>query len=320
MDNRIHPAYEHVFKNFLKVLVPVILLLVVATTSFYTVQPGEVAVILRFGKLYGTSSEGLHFKIPFGVDQITKVEIAKIHTEEFGFVTYQPGVRTSYRPSDNKDESLVLTGDLNIVDVPWIVQYRIKNPTDYLFNVRNIVKTLRDISESVMREILGDRSVDEVLTVGRQDIEYLAKTKMQDLLNRYKMGVELNMVKLKNVRPPGPVARSFNEVNESRQERERMINEALAEYNKTIPRVKGEAQQILSQAEGYAINKVNMAKGDVAKFLALLKEYRKAKAITRTRLYLETMNEVYRNAGKKLILDEDVKSILPLLNVENLTK
>ena len=289
-------------------------------SAFYTVEPDEVAVVLRFGKYSNTYEPGLHFKWPLGIDQVHKVKVAKIRTEEFGFRTRSVGVRSTYASAGFQEESLMLTGDLNTADVEWIIQYKVGSPTDYLFHVRDKRKNLRDVSESVLRSIVGDRSIDEILTIGRTEIEVEVKTKMQEILDKYRMGVEVTLVKLQNVTPPDPVAPSFNEVNESRQEKEQMINDALAEYNKTIPRVEGEAQQRISEAEGYAIDVVNTSKGDVAKFQSILKEYEKAEEITRTRLFLETMSEVYGRAGKKVLVDEDLKSILPLLNLDEVGK
>lgn len=314
--------YEYTPPKFLKyipIIILVLFLLGGLLSSFYTVQPDEVAVVLRFGKYLGTYEPGLHFKLPFRIDNVYKLQITQIQTDEFGFRSSQArAYRTVYAQEEFDDESLMLTGDLNIGDVEWIVQHRIKDPKNYLFKIRDHQRTLRDISESVVQQIVGDRSIDEVLTIGRQEIEFEVTKKIQEVLDGYEMGAEIVLVKLQNVTPPKQVAPSFNEVNEARQEKERMINDALAEYNKTVPKLKGDAQQIISQAEGYAINKTNMARGDVARFCALLKEYLKAPEITKTRLYLEIMGEIYKKSGKKIVVDEEIKSILPILDLEKL--
>lgn len=292
--------------------------LIFLASSFYTVASDEVGLILRFGKYAGTYDPGLHFKLPFGIDRVHKVQVMKMRTEEFGFRTKTPGVQSSFKSQGYTEESLMLSGDLNMAEVAWIVQYRISEPKDYLFSIREKEKNLRDVAETVIRQIVGDKSIDEVLTIGREEIEEEAKIKMQAIFNSYHMGVTVSLVKLQNVTPPKPVAPSFNEVNEARQEKEQKINKAYTEFNKTIPQVEGEAEKIVSQAEGYAIEKVNIAKGDVAKFDAICEEYIKAKKITQTRLYLETMGEIYRKAGKKIVIDENLRSIVPLLDLERL--
>lgn len=280
---------------------------------FYTIDADEVGVIQRFGKYIRTTEPGLHFKIPFGVETVKKVKIQRVFKEEFGFRTMKAGIRTEYSPRSYDEESLMLTGDLNSAVVEWIVQYRVKDPVKYLFNVRNVVETLRDVSESVMREVVGDHSVDEVIVLSRQDIEVQAQQVAQRLLDEFETGIDIVTVKLQDVNPPEPVQPAFNEVNEARQEKERIINEALEAYNKVIPQAKGQAEQTIRQAEGYATNRVNRAKGDAQKFLAVWQEYNKARDVTRRRLYLETMLDILPNLNNIYVVDEQQKGLIPLL-------
>lgn len=285
-------------------------------TSFYTVPAESQAVVLRFGKPIKTVDPGLHFKIPFGVDQRLVVEVRRQLKQEFGFAT--SGATNPWQSSDSFEqdaEKSMVTGDLNAALVEWVVQYRIDDPQQYLFEVREPDSTLRHLSESVMREVVGDRTVDEVITVGRQEIESLAASKLQEAARSYTMGLIIDQVQLKNVNPPQRVQGSFNEVNQAQQERERAINIANGEYNKEVPRARGEADRMLRAAEGYAMKRVNEAEGDVAAFEALLTEYTRAPAITRQRLYLETMSQILPKVGKTVILDEEAKGLLPLLNL-----
>ncbi|MCW1922519.1 FtsH protease activity modulator HflK [Luteolibacter arcticus] len=296
-------------------LIPLgILLLSGIFSSFYTVSPESVAVIQRFGKFTNVAEPGLHFKIPFGVDTATIVPIRRQLKLEFGFNS--PGATNRDQASENPAlERDMVTGDLNAAQVEWIVQYGISEPQKYLFHVRDPGPTLRDLTESVMREVIGDRTVDEVLTIGRTEIETESLVKLQKLLEHIEMGVKVEQIQLKNVNPPGPVQHSFEEVNRAQQEREQMINEANGQYNRVIPKARGTAQQTIATAEGYAFRRVNEAQGDVARFQQLLLQYDKAPAITKQRLYLETMNEVLPKLGNKVILDEDAKQFLPLMNL-----
>jgi membrane protease subunit HflK len=292
----------------------VILLFTGIFSSFYTVSPEAVAVVQRFGKFTSVQPTGLHFKIPFGVDTATIVPIRRQLKLEFGFST--PGATNEDQASSRPDlESDMVTGDLNAAQVEWVVQYGISSPQDYLFNVKNPGPTLRDLSESVMREVVGDRTVDEVLTFGRTEIENDALVRLQTMVERINMGMRVEQVQLNNVNPPAPVQRSFSEVTRAQQEKEQLINEANGEYNRVIPRAKGLAEQRVSGAEGFAIQRVNEARGDVTRFEQLLVQYDKAPAVTKQRLYLETMNEVLPKLGGKIILDEDAKQFLPLMNL-----
>lgn len=292
----------------------VILLLTGVFSSFYTVSPEAVAVVQRFGKFTHVADPGLHFKIPYGVDTATIVPIRRQLKLEFGFST--PGATNEDQVSNEPElESDMVTGDLNAARVEWVVQYGISSPQDYLFNVKNPGPTLRDLSESVMREVIGDRTVDEVLTFGRTEIESDALVRLQTLVEKINMGLRVEQVQLNDVNPPAPVQRSFSDVNRAQQEREQMINEANGDYNRVIPRAKGLAEQRVSGAEGFAVQRINEARGDVARFSQLLVQYDKAPAVTKQRLYLETMNEVLPKLGGKIILDEDAKQFLPLMNL-----
>ena len=285
-------------------------------SSVYAVDADEVGVIQRFGKYTKTTDPGLNFKLPWGVETVKKVKVQRVFKEEFGFRTVSAGVRTEYSSGDYSDESLMLTGDLNSALVEWIVQYRIKDPVAYLFRVRNVEKTIRYVSESTMRQVVGDNSVDEVITVRRQEIAPEVKTLMQELLDDYETGIDVITVNLQDVNPPIKVQPAFNEVNEAEQERERIVNEALQVYNSAIPRAKGEAEQVILEAEGYATNRVNRAQGDAEKFIAVWREYNKAQDVTQRRLYLEMMQEVLPKLDKKIIVDEDLRSFLPLLQLD----
>ena len=302
----------------IRLIVIVIIVAILGMGSIYTVQPEEVAVVIRLGKVIGTSDPGLHFKIPLGVDRVMKVPVQRQLKQEFGFETLQPGVRTQFSSRGHEGESNMLTGDLNAVVVEWVVQYRVVDPYNFMFKVRSVTETFRDMSEAVMRKVVGDRTVNEVLTVGRQEIEDLVMQELQLLNDQYETGIRVDQVVLQDVNPPDPVKPSFNEVNQAEQERERLINEAQSEYNKVIPRSEGVARQTIEQAEGYALNRVNRAEGDAARFEALYEEYRKAPEVTRTRLYLETMDRLLNQAGKKVIIDEEVEGLLPLMNLQQL--
>lgn len=297
-----------------------ILALVLILGSVYTVDPEEVGVVLRFGAYVRDASPGLNFKLPLGIEQVIKVPVERQLKEEFGFRTVQPGVRTEYSDRDFDDESLMLTGDLNIADVEWVVQYRIVDAYAYLFRVRGVRDTFRAMTEAVVRDAVGDRTVNEVLTVGRQEIASLVEQNLQALCDQYETGLKVEQVVLQNVNPPEKVKPSFNAVNQAQQEREERINTAQREYNQVIPRARGEAQQTIERSEGYALDRVNRSEGDAARFTALYDEYRKAPDVTRRRLYLETMGRVLPKAGRIVIVDEDVRGVLPLLDLDGLKK
>ncbi|MEI8233754.1 MAG: FtsH protease activity modulator HflK [Verrucomicrobiota bacterium] len=294
-----------------------ILLIALVWTSYYTVDAESEGVVLRFGKFFQTVEPGLHFKLPIGIDAVTVLPTRRQLKMEFGFLT--PGYTTNPdQAGENQDqEKSMVTGDLNAALVEWVVQYRIEDPKQYLFDVRNPGSTLRDLSEAAMREVIGDRTVDELITIGRQDIELSALTRMQELAKRYHLGVRVDQVQLKNVNPPSQVQGSFNEVNKAQQDRENAINVANGDYNKAVPKAKGEADQTIRGAEGYRFKRVNEAEGDVASFSAMLAQYTKAPEITRTRLYLETMGEILPQVGQKIIFDESLRQLLPILPLSN---
>jgi membrane protease subunit HflK len=282
---------------------------------FYTVGPEEIGIVLRLGKFVRRTDPGLHFKLPFTIERVTKVPVQRQLKEEFGFRTISPGVRSQYSSKGLAGESNMLTGDLNAAVVEWVVQYRIVEPYMYLFRVRNVDNTFRDMSEAVMRQVVGDRTVNEVLTVGRQEIADQVLRQLQALCDQYDTGIKVEQVVLQDVNPPDPVKPSFNEVNEAQQERERLINEAQSEYNKVIPRAQGEAEQTIRQAEGYALDRLNRARGDSARFVAFYEAYRRSPEVTRKRIYLETMNDILPRVSQKIIVDDELKGILPLLNL-----
>lgn len=295
--------------------VAVVLGLWLIISMAYTVGTDEVGVIKRFGAFTRTTEPGLHFKLPWGIESVTKVKIQRVAKMEFGFRTIEPGIRTQYSTADYSAESLMLTGDLNAALVEWIVQYRIKDPAKYLFKVVDVEETIRDVSESVMRQVVGDNSVDEVIILRRKETSLEVSQMMQDLLDEYEAGIDIVTVNLQDVNPPVPVQPAFNEVNEARQEKERIINEAWEAYNNIIPEAKGKAEQLLLEAEGYATNRINRAQGDANLFLSVWREYNKAKDVTRRRLYLETMLDILPKIENAYLVDEEVRSFLPLLQL-----
>jgi membrane protease subunit HflK len=293
-----------------------ILVLVLVWSGLYTVPSDSVAVIQRFGKYLKEVPPGLHLKVPFGIDLATIVPVKRQLKQEFGFAT--PGATNPYQqPDDPEKETQMVTGDLNAALVEWVVQYRVTEPLKFLFQVREPNETLRAVSESVMREVVGDRTVDEVITIGREEIEIEALAKMQALSTKYEMGISIDQVQLKNINPPKPVQLSFNEVNQAQQEKEKLINEARRDYNKVIPLAEGEKDQRIRSAEGYKLKRINEAEGDVSRFNAVLAEYIKAPEVTRRRIYLETLQAVLPGLRSKIIVDEKVRSVLPMLNLDS---
>ncbi len=291
------------------------LVALVLWNSWFTVEPEEVGVILRFGKYAREAPPGLNFKLPDPIETVIKVPVQRQLKEEFGFRTTVPGVRTKYSKSNYENESLMLTGDLNVAVVEWSTQYRIKDPYKFLFKVKDLRKTFRDMNESIMREVVGNRNVNDILTVGRQEIASEVKRRLQRLCDQYETGIAVDQIVLQNVNPPDPVKPSFNEVNQAQQEKEKMINEAMAAYNRIIPKAKGEALKTIQQAEGYATDRINRAKGDAAFFDEILKAYQRAPSVTRERLYLETMENIYPKVRNKIIIDKKIKSLLPFLSL-----
>ena len=291
-----------------------VLLLGTAATSFYSIGPDEVGVVLRFGRYVKQTDPGLHLKLPFFIETVIPVKVRRIFKEEFGFRAGTVARRGGRELLQN--ESLMLTGDLNVIEVEWIVQFQVSDPVQFLFNVRDQQEVIRDISEAVMREIIGDYSVDEALTTKRAEIDVAAQTALQTILDSYELGVQIVTVKLQDVTPPDRVKPAFNEVNEAKQEKERVINQAWEAYNRVVPRAKGEAEKTIREAEGYAMNVVNRAKGEGKRFLATWTAYRQAPEVTRKRLYLDALEDVLSVTKRKIIIDPSQKTLLPLLQLQ----
>ena len=313
-DFKMPPQFEKITQN-IRLLIIGFIVVAAAFSSVFTVETEEVGVITRFGEYVSEARPGLNFKIPF-VDQVQFVPVQRQLKQEFGYRTTSAGVNSTYRKAGYQGESLMLTGDLNLGDVEWVVQFRIDNPYNYLFKVRNIDDTLRDLSEAAMRQIVGDRTVDEVLTVGRAEVASEMEVVLQAITNEYEMGIKIEQVVLQDANPPDPVKPSYNGVNEAEQQRETLINQARADYNRVVPRAAGEAEQTIQQAEGYALNRVNTAQGEVSRFNDLYEEYIKAPEVTKRRIFLETMEEILPKMGQKIITDEEGNSVIPLLQMQ----
>ena len=299
----------------IKLIVIAIVAIIILAGSFYQINPEEVGVILQFGKYARMSNPGLHLKIP-GVEQLIKVPVERQLKKEFGFRTTSAGIQTQYAVTrDTLEEAQMLTGDLNVAIVEWIVQYKIKDPYNYLFKLRDAETTFRYMNEAVVRKFVGDNSVDEVITIGRARIAIEAKEELQRLCDLYEIGLQVDQLIFQDVNPPDPVKPSFNEVNESVQEKETKINQAWSEYNQEIPKAEGEANQTIQAAEGYAMERINNAQGDATRFKAIYREYARAPLVTRKRLYLEAIAEILPKVYKKIIVDEKLQNIVPLLNL-----
>jgi len=290
-----------------------VLLLLGGRSSFYQVGTEETGVLLRFGRFNGFSEPGLHFKLPFGIDRVYLVKTGRVLKEEFGFRTVLAGVRTVYSKKDLDEESLTLTGDLNVSDVEWIVQYQIADPYKFLFRINAPEETIRDISEAVVRKVIGNSNVTEVLTTERAVLASEIEKEMQTILNAYDIGVRIVTVKFQDVNPPEAVKAAFNEVNEAEQQKESLVFQAREQYNREVPKAKGVANATIQEAEGYAIERTNKAAGETSRFLALLTEYRKAPEVTRRRLYLETLEVVLPKLEEVYVMDKKGTAALPLL-------
>ena len=285
----------------------------VVSSSIYTIKPGEQGVVLRFGAFTKILNPGLNFVIPM-VDNVTKVDIETVRKEEFGFRTRVAGQRTQYSKDSYDPESLMLTGDKNVIDVEWIVQYKVRDPFNFLFKVSDVRQSVRDVSETVIRRVVGNMDFDNVLD-NRDLLAGQTTRELQKALDSYDAGVDIVIVKLQDVNPPDPVKPAFNEVNEADQDMKRLVNEAEEAYNKVIPKARGSAKQILEESHGYAVQRVNESKGETARYLALLEEYQRAKDVTRRRLYLETMGEVLPRVADIYVISDEQRSILPFLDV-----
>ena len=316
------PKMDDLVEKFKKFKLPggplLILLLIIiflGMSMFFTVAVDEVGVVQRFGRYVRTSQPGLNFKLPAGVEKVTKVKVRRVYKEEFGFRSLRTDTqRRGFAGAEGANVALMLTGDLNVGLVPWIVQYRIKDPYNYLFKVDDVRKLLTDMSEATMRLVVGDRSINEVISK-RGEIAIEAKNVLQEELDNAESGINIVTIEMKKTNVPGPVQPSFNEVNQATQEKEKMIYQAKEDYNKAIPAARGEAERTIKAAEGYSLDRVNRAQGDAARFKALYAEYAKAKDVTRRRLYLETLKDLLPKLGDKYIIDSDQKNLLPLLNL-----
>jgi len=310
------PPLGETLRKYAKLVVAAIIVIFViayVVSGVYQVEPDSVGVETQFGRFKEITDPGLGWRWPL-IEDVQKVEAKRQLKLEFGFRTEVAGVQSAFRRDPmTRKESTMLTGDLNVAVVEWIVHYQISDPYKYLFKVRNTSETLRALSEATMREVVGDYSVTEVLTRGREEILEDVKTKLADKCNLYETGLAIQRIELKDSAPPDPVKPSFNEVNQAEQERDRLQNDAWAQYNKEIPKARGEARQMIQEAEGYAVERVNRAQGDVAKFVALQQEYKRSPRVTRARIYLETLNEVLPKAGRKIYVDQGAKGVVPML-------
>ena len=284
-------------------------------STWYVVPAESEAVRLRFGRIVESRiPPGLHFKMPMGIESVDVMPVQRQLKMEFGYGT--TGATNTHQSGGGGNAEIVknmVTGDRNSVHVDWVVQYHIDDLVVHLYHTRDSHETLRDAAEAVMREIVGDRTVDDVLTLGRQEIEIVARKRLQELAKLYELGLSIDQVQLKAINPPPPVRDSFEDVNRAQQERDQMVNLARAEYNKVVPKAKGEADQKMSEAEGDALKRVNEANGDAGRFTAIYEAYRKAPEVTRRRMYMETMTEVVPKMGRKVIIDESAKNVLPFL-------
>ncbi len=316
------PQVDELLQSIRKIKLPggpilliAVLAIVVIATSIYTVQVEEVGVVQRFGKFVRITQPGLRFKLPFGVETVRNVKVRLVLKEEFGVSTDRSSGRSRFAgPSENNNETLMLTGDLNVAIVPWIVQYRIKDPYQYLFKVQDVTRLLRDMSEASMRLVVGDRSINEVITK-RDAIAVEARNVLQEELDAAESGIQIVTIEMKRTNVPVPVQPSFNEVNQAVQEKEQLIYQAREDYNKAIPSAKGEANRVIKSAEGYGLDRVNRSKGDAARFTSIFEEYSKAPDVTRRRMYFETIQEVLPKLGHKFIIDSEQNNLLPLLNI-----
>jgi modulator of FtsH protease HflK len=320
-DAEIGRVVDHLRQSFIKQTLwlwralIVIAAVVGLYSAYYQIEPEAVGMVTRFGRYVRRTNPGPHFKLPFGMEQVQKVPVERQLKQEFGFRSGAKAPSEFAKGERTNAESVMLTGDLNVAVVEWIVQYKIADPYKYLFSVRDVEETFRLMTEAAMREVVGDHNVTELLTVGREAIAAKAKEILDQLCKRYETGIVVQQLVLQDVDPPEPVRPSFNEVNQAIQERERAINEAWAEYNQEIPRAGGRAEQQIQAAEGYAVERVNRAKGDGQRFIALQQEYVKAPAVTRSRIYLETMSEILPGAARQVVVDDKVKGLLPLFDI-----
>ncbi|HCC36413.1 MAG TPA: FtsH protease activity modulator HflK [Treponema sp.] len=299
-----------------KAVVPVVLVLVLVIflgTSMYIVNQAEEAVITRFGKYLTTKGPGLQFKLPFGIDRHFVVNVKAVQTEQFGYRTVTSGISSTY--SGEASESTLLTGDLNIVMMEWVIQYRIVDSRAWVFNVQDQSRTIRDVSRSVINMLVGDRAIMDIMSPERSAIEIAGADLMNETFNNYGLGIHVIVVKLQNVDPPAGVQEAFDDVNKAIQDMNRMINEGQQVYNEEIPKARGEAERLVQIAQGYAAERVNRAQGDVARFNAVYEEYRRSPEVTRQRLYYEMIEEVFKDEQGMNVIDRNLRNFLPMMNV-----
>lgn len=298
-----------------KLIVVAILLIPViaaAYTSYFVVDQKELSAVLRFGRFHRMADPGLHFKLPFGIEHNFNVPAQVVLKEEFGFRTETPGITSIRSAQDYPGESIMLTGDLNIVDVEWIIQYRIQNAYNWLFKIQERNKTIRDISQSVINELVGDRAIFDVIGAERAAIETHGREMMNALFDKYELGIRVTTVKLLNIVPPvGEVQAAFEDVNKAIQDRNRLINEGQGAYNQAIPKNIGQAEQLVQEAEGYAVERVNRAEGDIARFLKVQGEYNRGPGVTRTRLYYEMFEAAFTDAKDVDLIDKSLSNFIP---------
>jgi len=294
-------------------VVGLVALALLVFSAFYTIRPGESGVVLRLGKYAKTTSPGLNMKIPL-LDVVHKVDVETVRKEEFGFRTKAPGDRTQYQKQGYTAESLMLTSDRNVMDVEWIVQYKVEDPADFLFRVRDVAQSVRDVSEVTIRRLVGNMDFDTVLDSRALLADAMAR-ELQETLSRYRSGVRIITVQLQDVNPPEPVKPAFNEVNEADQDMKRLVNEAEEAYNREVPKARGDAKKLVEEAHGYFTERVNLAQGEASRFLPLLEEHQRSSDVTRRRLYLETMQKVLPQVKEVVVIDQDQKSLLPLLDL-----
>ena len=299
------------------IIVAAIAAMALLGTSFYIVDQTEEAVVTRFGRYLTTAGPGMHYKLPFGIDAHYPVKTRVVQTEQFGFRTLSAGVNTQYSDQTFPDESTMLTGDLNIVDVEWIIQYRIVDPRAWLFNVQERLKTIRDISQSAINMLVGDRTILDIMGPERTSIEEQGVALMNDTLKSYGLGIDIIAVKLQNIVPPKGVQEAFEDVNKAIQDMNRLINEGKEAYNKEIPKAQGEADRLVQVAQGYASERVNKSNGDVARFNSVYEEYRKAPEVTRSRLYYEMMEQVFQDDKGTTLIDRQFQNFLQMKNLDS---
>ena len=295
------------------VWIPVAALVVVAAlTVFYQVDTDEHGVVLRFGRHLDTVGPGLHFKLPYPIDQVYKVRTQTVDVQEFGYRTQS---RAGITTRGYEEESSMLTGDLNIVRSSWAVQFSRRYPEDFLFNVKDPEDTLRDIAQSVMREVMGDRASIPILTVGRAEIQLRARELIQEYVDQFEMGIHVTAVNLTQVEPPVPVIDAFNDLNRAEQDAQRFFEEASREYEERVPRARGEAERTVLEAEGFLQRRTNVARGEAQRFIDTVEAYELAPNVTRRRLYLETMEELIPGLREVIVVDQEMQSLLPHFNI-----